>query len=499
MLYQIFFALGALIALLLVLICIFALYIAHLRRKFAHIPSAPLTSFFSGHTKDVIACRDAGNPIHSLFLQWHIEYGAIFVCWFMHFPFIVITDPEMVKDILVTSNLPKHFLAYSALGYLFGQRFLGNGLATNVNNEVWKQRRGLMNPAFHRKYLKDLMSSFNATADLLISHLGKMADGKTEVCILEQFGHAALDIICKVAFGMDVDVMSGKDTTFRDAVSLSFEGVHVSQMNPFHKWNVFQYLYQWRVVKAVKFLRETGRKVIEARKHAMARGEEVPDDILQRIIQQQESVPNFDIEDMLDDFVTFFIAGHETTASLLSFCVLELGNHPEIVDSLLEEIHDVLGPKQHVAFDDLAKLKQLGLVLKETLRLYPPAAAGSLRMCEKDAEIGGYKIPANVPIMLSTFASSRSPKYWTKPEEFNPYRFDDEEQLKSSHYNYFPFSLGPRNCIGQNFAQIEAKVLLSRFLQTFNFSLVPGQSRDVHERVTLRPKDGVMCTLTKRN
>lgn len=499
MLYQIFFALGALITLLLVFICIFALYVAHLRRKFSHIPSAPLTSFFSGHMKDVIACRNAGNTIHSLFLQWHMEYGAIFVCWFMHFPFIVVTDPEMVKDILVASNLPKHFLAYSDLGYLFGQRFLGNGLATNVDNENWKRRRGIMNPAFHRKYLKDLMISFNATADLLIAHLGKMADGKTEVCLLEQFGHAALDIICKVAFGMDVDVMSGKDTTFRDAVSLSFEGVHVSQMSPFHKWNIFQYPYQWRVVKAVKFLRETGRKVIEVRKHAMARGEEVPDDILQRIIQQQESVPDLEIEDMLDDFVTFFIAGHETTAGLLSFCVLELGKHPEIVDSLLEEVHDVLGPKQQVAFDDLAKLHQLGLVVKETLRLYPPAAAGSLRTCEKDGEIGGYKVPANVPIMLSTFASSRSPKYWSKPEEFNPYRFDDEEELKRSHYNYFPFSLGPRNCIGQNFAQIEAKVLLSRFLQTFKFSLVPGQSRDILERVSLRPKDGVMCTLTRRN
>lgn len=148
--------------------------------------------------KDVIACRNAGNTIHSLFLQWHMEYGAIFVCWFMHFPFIVVTDPEMVKDILVASNLPKHFLAYSDLGYLFGQRFLGNGLATNVDNENWKRRRGIMNPAFHRKYLKDLMISFNATADLLIAHLGKMADGKTEVCLLEQFGHAALDIICKV-------------------------------------------------------------------------------------------------------------------------------------------------------------------------------------------------------------------------------------------------------------------------------------------------------------
>ncbi|XP_068697552.1 cholesterol 24-hydroxylase-like [Montipora foliosa] len=112
--------------------------------------------------------------------------------------------------------------------------------------------------------------------------------------------------------------------------------------------------------------------------------------------------------------------------------------------------------------------------------------------------IGGYKIPDGVAVWLNTYVSSHLPDYWEKPDEFNPYRFDDEELLKRSHYTYFPFSLGPRNCIGQNFALIEAKVILSRFLQTFKFSLVPGQSRKVRRSVTVRPEDGVMCTLTKR-
>lgn len=165
---------------------------------------------------------------------------------------------------------------------------------------------------------------------------------------------------------------------------------------------------------------------------------------------------------------------------------------------LVGEVFDVLGEKQHVSFDDLAKLHQLGLVIKETLRRHPPAT-GTIRKIEKDQDVGRYKIPADVAVITSTYVVSHFPEYWKNPEEFNPYRFDDDEVLRRCHYSYFPFSLGPRNCIGLNFAQIEAKVLLSRFLQTFKFSLVPGQSRDVLERGTLRPKDGVRCTLTRRH
>ncbi|KAM7429821.1 hypothetical protein ABFA07_019388 [Porites harrisoni] len=497
MLDVILYAVGTLLLVCVAFVFIFAVFLANKRRQFSHIPSPPMASFFKGHADEITEMRHKGFPTDHKFLEWHIEYGKVLLVWFWHVPLLLVAGSEMVKEILIVKNLPKDPQSYEILSYLYGQRYLGSGLVTNLDNESWKTRRGIMNPAFHRKSLKDLMSSFNSTADLLLDHLSTMADGKTQICMVDEFARAALDVICKVAFGMEIDVISGKDTKFTDAVSLSFHGVEEATFDLFHKFKVFQFPFQRRVVSSVKFLRETARKVIEVRKSAMKRGEQVPDDILQRIIEQ-EKIPGVGIEEMLDDFVTFFIAGHETTSNMLAFCVLDLADHPDILDSLVGEIFDVLGDKKHVAFDDLAKLHQHGLVLKETLRRHP-TATGTLRRTNKDMEIGGYKIPANVSVMTSTYVSSHFPEYWNKPEEYNPYRFEDEELLKRSHYNYFPFSLGPRNCIGKNFAQIEAKVLLSRFLQTFKFSLVPGQSRDVLERVTLRPKDGVMCTLTKRN
>ncbi|XP_022793241.1 cholesterol 24-hydroxylase-like isoform X2 [Stylophora pistillata] len=460
MLYLLFYLFGALLSLSLVLVSSFATYLVYKRNKFLHIPSPPMSSFFKGHADQISAMRHTGYPTDQKFLEWHIEYGRTLVVWFWHIPVLLVVDPELIKDVLVVKCQPKDAMSYEILGSLFGQRFLGCGLVTNLDHGSWKKRRAIMHPAFHRKSLKDLMGSFNSSADLLLEHLCTMADGQTEIQMFNQFTKAALDVICK--------------------------------------FNVFQYPFQRKVVKAVQFLRETGRKVIEVRKHAMARGEEVPDDILQRIIQQQEEIPELGIEDLVDDFVTFFIAGHETTSSLLAFCVLDLGDHPDILDSLVGEVFDVLGEKQHVSFDDLAKLHQLGLVIKETLRRHPPAT-GNIRKIEKDQDVGRYKIPADVAVITSTYVVSHFPEYWKNPEEFNPYRFDDDEVLRRCHYSYFPFSLGPRNCIGLNFAQIEAKVLLSRFLQTFKFSLVPGQSRDVLERGTLRPKDGVRCTLTRRH
>nr|XP_058947418.1 cholesterol 24-hydroxylase-like isoform X1 [Pocillopora verrucosa] len=498
MLYLLFYLPGTLLLLSLVLVCSFATYLVYKRQKFLHIPSPPMSSFFKGHADEISSMRHTGYPTDQKFLEWHIVYGKVLVVWFWHIPVLLVVDPEIIKNVLVVKCQPKEAMSYKILGSLYGQRFLGRGLVTNLDDDSWKKRRAIMHPAFHRKSLKDLMGSFNSTADLLLEHLGTMADGQTEIHMFNQFTKAALDVICKVAFGMDLEIMSGKDNKFSEAVSLSFYGVEEASFDIFHRFNVFQYPFQRKVVKAVQFLRETGRKVIEARKHAMARGEEVPDDILQRIIQQQEEIPELGIEDLVDDFVTFFIAGHETTSSLLAFCVLDLGDHPDIQDSLVGEVFDVLGEKQHVAFDDLAKLHQLGLVIKETLRRHPPAT-GNIRKIEKGQDVGGYKIPTDVAIITSTYVASHFPEYWKNPEEFNPYRFDDGEVLRRCHYSYFPFSLGPRNCIGLNFAQIEAKVLLSRFLQTFKFSLVPDQSRAVLERGTLRPKDGVKCTLTKRH
>lgn len=205
---------------------------------------------------------------------------------------------------------------------------------------------------------------------------------------------------------------------------------------------------------------------------------------------------------MVDNFVTFFIAGQETTAGTLAFLFLELGRHPRILENLRNEIDNVIGKKTYITMEDLSNLEYTSCVLKEALRLYPPAVAVS-RITHQDGTIGNLFVPANTVIHLSSYACGRCEKFFPDPLQYKPERFFKDSNgvylNQIQNYTYFPFSLGPRNCIGQNFAQIEAKILIAKFLQNYEYKLSPGQCFDAAQELTLRPKDGVNCTISLRN
>ena len=169
---------------------------------------------------------------------------------------------------------------------------------------------------------------------------------------------------------------------------------------------------------------------------------------------------------------------------------------------LVQEAEDILGSHQYVSYEDLSNLNYTGLAMKETLRLHPSVPAFT-RVMEKDNELGGHHIPAGTLINVGVYALHHSPKYWKNPENFDPERFlsqkDDNDTGCATHHAYIPFSLGPRHCIGQMFAEFEVKVLMSRFLKSFKFQLVRGQDYGYEDpKATLAPKDRIRCTLTLR-
>ena len=201
-------------------------------------------------------------------------------------------------------------------------------------------------------------------------------------------------------------------------------------------------------------------------------------------------------EDLIDDFVTFFSSGHESTSSTLSFCVLELAHNQNALSQVEQEIKEVLGTRNDVIYEDLPKFKYLDCCLKETLRLYPPAP-GIIRITPDNVTLGGYQIPKGTTTSASPFVMGRHPAFWDNPGDFIPERWEGlNDESSISACVYFPFSLGPRNCIGQQFAMMESKVVLAKFLNMFNFKLLPGQTKRIHERGSLQPMDGVVCKLS---
>ncbi|XP_068110665.1 cholesterol 24-hydroxylase-like [Hyperolius riggenbachi] len=494
--------LSGLYYLLLLLVCggllaflLYCGYVKHIHMKYDHIPGPPRDSFLFGHLPSVNKSMKNYKVVHDLFLQWAEKYGPVVRVNFLHNVSIFSTCPESVKEFLMSPNYPKDPNVYKRLFNLFGKRFMGKGLLTDDDHEHWYRQRKIMNPAFSHTYLMDMVGVFNDVAEQLTEQLEKKADGKQEVSMHAHINCVTLDVITRVAFGMELGLTEGMNSVFPAAISTILKGMVQYLQNPLLEYMPQHWAFIKEVQKSAVMLRKTAEECIMQRKQAMLRGEELPKDILTKILQVAQEDGGMDDEMMSDNFITFFIAGQETTANQLSFTVMELTRQPEITERLQKEIDEVIGVKRDIDFEDISKLTYMTQVLKESLRLYPPGP-GTSRYIEKDTVIAGIPIPGGVPITFNTYIMGRMNKFFPDPFKFDPERFSPTAE--KPYFCYFPFALGPRSCLGQVFSQLEAKVVLSKLLQRFNFKLVPGQSFEIMDTGTLRPRDGVVCTLTPR-
>ncbi|NWJ11113.1 CP46A hydroxylase, partial [Crypturellus undulatus] len=373
-------------------------------------------------------------------------------------------------------------------------RFLGNSLVTDLNYEHWHKQRKIMDPAFSRTYLIGLMETFNEKAEELMEKLEEKADGKKEFSMLAMMSRVTLDIIAKIAFGLELNTLNDDQSPFPKAVTMIMKAMTETRI-PFVTYMPGKQKMIKEIQESVRLLRRVARECIEQRREDVKNGKEATLDILTQILKGGALEGFTDDENILDNFIGFFVGGHETTANQLSFTVMALAQHPEILERLQAEVDEVIGAKRDIDYEDLCKLTYLSQVLKESLRLYPPVP-GTLRWTEKELVIGGIKIPANTTLTFSTYVMGRMEQFFKDPLTFDPQRFSKE--APRPYYSYFPFSLGPRSCIGQVFSQMEAKVVMAKLLQRFEIQLVPGQSFKILDTGSLKPLDGVMCKLKPR-
>ncbi|KAM4521737.1 cholesterol 24-hydroxylase-like isoform 1-T1 [Odontesthes bonariensis] len=475
----------------------YCLYLKHIHIKHDHIPGPPRDSFLLGHSPTFLRIMKNGGNIHDQFLEWSEEYGPVYKVYMLHFVLLPVTCPEATKEILMSPKYPKDKFLYKRLFNLFGQRFLGNGLVTAQDHQLWYKQRRIMDPAFSSLYLRGLMGTFNERAEKLMDKLTEVADNDLEANMLHLVNCVTLDVIAKIAFGVDLDL--SESSPFPKAIETCLKGMVYHIRDSMFKFNPKNRPFIKEVREACRLLRATGAEWIHNRKTAMQNGDDVPKDILTQIIKTAAAEENMTEEDeelMLDNFVTFFIAGQETTANQLGFCIMELGRHPEILEKVKKEVDDVIGMKQDISYDDLGQMIYLSQVLKETLRIYP-TAPGTSRDIPEDIVIDGIRIPSGVNAMFSSYVCGRLDKFFKDPLTFDPDRFHPDSA--KPFYCYYPFALGPRSCLGKNFAQMEAKVVMAKLLQRFDFTLVPGQTFDILDTGTLRPKSGVVCSVRHRN
>jgi cytochrome P450 len=247
--------------------------------------------------------------------------------------------------------------------------------------------------------------------------------------------------------------------------------------------------------RALSLLEDVVRGIVEARRADPGEHE----DLLSLLMAAYDdpASPLSSARQLRDEILTFLIGGHETTAAGLAWTFYLLSEHPEVERRLHQEVDEVLQGRPP-SFDDLARLPYAKAVFDEALRLYPPVWTVS-RTAIGDDRLGDCPIPEGTTVMLSAYAIQRNPRYWPDPEAFEPSRFLPENEANIPAFAYFPFSGGPRACIGGRLASIEATLILARITQSFRFGVLPDQIIEPEPTITLRPRHGIHVRIEPRS
>ena len=392
----------------------------------------------------------------------------------------LLTHPDLVQDLLV--NQHRNFIKSRILQR--AKVLLGEGLLTSEGDFHLRQRR-LVQPAFYRERLIGYADTMTTCAR---NAAERWKAGETRD-IADEMMRVTLAIVGQTLFSKDVE---GDATDIGQALT-EVLGTFGTLVLPFSKYLQMLPFPRYRKAKrAERFLDRTIYTMIdERRRSGVDKG-----DLLSMLLLSidEEGSGGMNDRQVRDEALTLFLAGHETTATALTWTWYLLSQHSEVEQRMRREIRDVVGDRSP-GYEDVPNLRYTEMVLAESMRLYPPAWALG-RMAIRHTQIGHYHIPQNAICALSPYVMHRHPRYYPDPERFDPERFTPEAKQGRPKFAYFPFGGGPRVCIGERFAWIEGVLVLATIAQYWRFSLVPGQTIDTHPQITLRTRYGLKMTLS---
>ncbi|GMT11301.1 hypothetical protein PFISCL1PPCAC_2598 [Pristionchus fissidentatus] len=446
-------------------------------------------------------------------LEWADVYAfnkgssGLIKTWIGMMPLAVIIKPEYCKLVLESNTQITKAAGYDKLS-----EWIGTGLLTSTN-EKWFGRRKMLTPAFHFQVLKGYLETFIRQSQIFLDQIDKFADTGREVDLFPYIKRCALDIICETSMATQVDSQIGKNSEYVNAVVRLSDMIFTFERCPWlwikPVWYACGMGYEFD--RLVELTTDFTRRVINERRQTLiddgesGRILENPGEFskkkmvfldLMLLTQEKNSLSDEDIREEVD---TFMFEGHDTTGSSMGFTVWFLGQHPEYQANVHAELDEIFGDDDREPTEaDLKKCVYLEKCIKESLRLCPPVPLMARRLSH-DLILDDVVVPKDLTVLMLPFGTHRDPAEWERPNEFYPAHFDDAAVAKRHPFAYFPFSAGPRNCIGQKFAMTEEKTLLSFFFRKYRVESVepmPG-NRSVPE-VVMKPENGVKCHMFKR-
>lgn len=428
------------------------------------------------------------------------KYGKRCLIWQGPSPRIIVTEPDLIKEVL-----NKHEVFVKVYAHPLN-KLLISGLTVH-EGQKWAKHRRILNPAFTITKLKDMIPMMHVSCTELVKKWQSMFGDKGsshEIDVWPFFENLTADVISRTAFGSNFEQGKKVFLLQREQAQL------IVQLSRTVYIPGLRFLPMGKIKRMKEIDREVRdvlRGIIQRREEAMRVGEKTSNDMLGILLESNSREVEGDgnrkelgisIEDVIDECKLFYFAGQETTSNLLVWTMVMLSIHQNWQTQAREEVLQVFG-KSIPDFDGLNQLKKVNLILHEVLRLYPPATTIA-RVTREKIKLGDTTLPAGTGLVLPILFVHHDKEIWgDDAKEFKPERFAQgvANATKGRIAAFFPFSLGPRICIGQNFSMVEAKLVLAMILQHFSFELSPSYEHAPVPVLTLQPKYGAKIMFSK--
>lgn len=445
------------------------------RRHSAPRPPGPAALPFLGPISEV-----RRDPL-GFMVRTARAHGDVAYTRFAGMPTYLLSHPDAIEHVLLTSraNYPKSDLAIRF------RPLLGEGLLTS-GGALWTRQRKLMSPAFQHKRVLAYADAMSRATE---QHLGRWVSGEVR-SVNEDMMHLTLDIAVRTLFGSSSSAHEARVSRALHDVSEYFART-LSQPFP---WPLSVPTPLNRAFLAARAeLDEVVHGIIREKRQSQERS----DDLLTTMLElTDEHGQGMNDQQLRDEVLTLLLAGHETTALTLTYALHLLAQHPEVADWVAAELSAVLGDRPPT-LADLPALVRTEQLVKEAMRLYPPAAVLT-RKAQEDDVVMGWTIPAGSMVVLPQWVIHRDPRYFDEPERFNPERWTEALETKLPRFAYFPFGGGGRVCIGAAFATLEARLALAELVRRFRYRRVDAGPLELVASITVRPKHAVRLEITER-
>ncbi|HJX95032.1 MAG TPA: cytochrome P450 [Candidatus Acidoferrum sp.] len=420
-----------------------------------------------------------GDPL-KYFTGLMREYGDLVSLRVLNFRILLLNHPDHIEDVLV--NHPRKFVKGRVLQA--NKRVFGRGLLTS-EGDFWLRQRRLAQPAFHRARIASYASTMVEYTKRL---LHDWQNGE-ERDIHKEMMRLTLQIVGKTLFDADVE---------RDAQEVGKSLELLLELGANFRRTIF--IPHWlptptnlRQERAIRQIEKVLYRIIAEKR---ASGRDSGDLLSMLLAAHDEDGSRMTDQQLRDEAITLFLAGHETTANTLSWTWWLLAQNPAVEGKLHAELRTVLAGRAPT-LEDLPKLVYTNHIITEAMRLYPPAW-GTARTAIEDHEIAGYAVPKGSGVSFAQWTVHRDARWYDAPEEFRPERWEGDLLKRNPKFAYFPFGGGPRQCIGNTFALMETALTLATIAQQYRFRLVEGHPVVPLASITLRPRHGIRVVMESR-